>query len=840
LLVLLLIPPYVSITRYKNRIAALMSRSLGRSVRLSSVELRLLPRPAFLMTDLTVEEDPAYGAEPVLHANAVVASVRLVALWRGRLELSRISVDEASLNLVRNNEGRWNLDSVFRAASSPSGQPSETVSLPPYLEATNSRINVKKGIEKLPYSLVNADFSFWEENAGDWRIRLRGQPARTDVSLDLADTGIVRLEGRLHRASALDQMPLHLELDWRSAQLGQLSRLVLGRDPGWRGDLTGQVQVDGTAATAIVKTRLSAVGVHRAEFAPSEALDFDANCNFTYYYFDRSVERLSCDSPLGDGHIMLTGELPGDRPARLTVEAQRVPASAGLDALRTLRSGLNSDLEASGTVSGRITYDPASADTDTVQETPASGRMPRRRGSSNLAPGQLTGPFSGSFLVEGFRLSGGGLTQAIVVSKPPTLQPARTVVGQPDALGATISIPAGGSSPLVLVLQLAAAGYQATVRGPASLARIREFAHVAGLTDLTAFDGLAGDPATLDLMAEGPWLPAPKAPGPAANSPMNSLGSALALRDSDSDRLAGTVTLHSANWKADALGSHVEISQAVLHLGGSAIVWDPVEFSYGPVKGTASFQPAPTECPIATECVPQLDLSFSALDTPQLQAAMLGAKQQSTGISALIERFSASSAAAWPRLNATVHADTLQIGPVAVAHAAITLKTKPSEVEFVSFGGELFGGILSGTGKLTKGDKPAYVFDGQLAKASPLGSCRLFSLRCAGGPIDAHGHVELSGFTDRDLASSAKGTLHFEWRRGSLQQSIGDETAIPKVLAHFDHWSGDATIGDNGASLSASEVGQGWRKVGVDATVTFADQPSIGFSASKALTAEKH
>src|SRR5580692_9844786 len=100
LLAIVLVPPMLGIGRYKSRITQLVSNSLGRPVRLSSAELRLLPRPGFVLTDLTVDEDPAYGAEPVLHANTVTASIRLLSLWRG-LEISRISVDEASLNLVR-------------------------------------------------------------------------------------------------------------------------------------------------------------------------------------------------------------------------------------------------------------------------------------------------------------------------------------------------------------------------------------------------------------------------------------------------------------------------------------------------------------------------------------------------------------------------------------------------------------------------------------------------------------------------------------------------------------------------------------------------------------------
>jgi len=68
LLALLIVPPFLSVSRYKARITQLISTSLGRPVRLSSVEVRLLPRPGFVLTDLTVEEDPACGTEPVLHA----------------------------------------------------------------------------------------------------------------------------------------------------------------------------------------------------------------------------------------------------------------------------------------------------------------------------------------------------------------------------------------------------------------------------------------------------------------------------------------------------------------------------------------------------------------------------------------------------------------------------------------------------------------------------------------------------------------------------------------------------------------------------------------------------
>ena len=177
-------------------------------------------------------------------------------------------------------------------------------------------------------------------------------------------------------------MPVHLDLNWREAHLGQLARLIAGSDPGWRGDLTGELHLDGTADAAQIAMRLRASGVHRAEFAPAAPLDFDANCGFVYHYTRRSLENLTCDSPLGDGRMRLTGEKLGlDAPPQFTVELDRIPVAAGLDALRTLRSGLDPDLEASGTVSGKIVYAAGTGSAEAAGATAQTGTQNRNRRS---------------------------------------------------------------------------------------------------------------------------------------------------------------------------------------------------------------------------------------------------------------------------------------------------------------------------------------------------------------------------------------------------------------------------------------------------------------------------
>lgn len=846
----LVVPPLIGVNRYKGRITQLMAQSLGRPVRLASVEVRLLPWPGFVLTDLNVAEDPAYGAEPVLHANTVRASLRLLSLWRGQLKIDKISVDEASLNLVRVAPGKWNLDPIFRTAAAQSGAaanaagggPRSAFRLPT-LVATNSRIDFKNGTEKLPFSIVNADLSFWQASPGEWRIQLRGQPARTDVSLYQEETGVVRMEASVHSAAALSQMPMHLYLSWREAQLGQLARLVTGSDSGWRGDLTGELHVDGTADAARVAMRLRAAGVHRAEFAPATPLDFDANCGFLYHYNLRSFEDLDCNSPLGDGRMRLTGEKPGlDTPARFAVELDRVPVAAGLAALRTLRSGFASDLDAGGTVSGKLVYDAASARAMPPAK-PAKSRHASKSGA--LQPN----PLAGALTVEDFALTGGGLSKPVQAARI-VFAPSPSVTESPEALSGTMAVPVGGDAPLIFEMRFSLTGYRVGVHGPAAIARARDLANAAGIPEAQFLREIAGEPLTLDLTAAGPWLPPAEDVARVAQNgeaslisaqdlPAPALDSGIAAIPVD-DLLTGTVTLRNANWKADYLANHVQIAEATLHLNGTDMRWDPVVFTYGPLKGTATLS-RPLACnetlPEPQVCPAQLQMQFAGLDAGLLESALLGAQQKATLLSDLIDRLHPSSSPPWPALDATIKADALVLGPVTLHAVTAAARVRFGGAEISSFDAGLFGGSVHMSGSLIKPandqDKPAYTFEGNFQKVNvaPLGA--LLGLRWTGTSLSGNGKVELAGYTAKDFARSAHGSLHFECRRGAITEpSQSTKQAVPAALGRFDQWSADATIANGGITLGQNSVTASGHTEPVEATVRFGEPPSVRFMPS--------
>jgi hypothetical protein len=875
LVLALVVPPLISVSHYKGQITHLIAQSLGRPVRLASVEVRLLPWPGFVLTDLSVAEDPAYGAEPVLHATKVTASLRLLALWRGKLEIDKISVDEASLNLVRAGPGQWNLDPIFRTAAAQTGIPIGGSSAPtnasagsgahsprlPSLEATNSRINFKNGAEKLPFSLLNADISLWQASPGEWRIRLRGQPARTDVSLYQEETGVVRMEASVRSAPALRQMPVHVDLDWREAQLSQLARLIAGSDPGWRGDLTGDLHIDGTADAAQVTMRLRASGVHRAEFAPAAPMDFDANCAFIYHPPRRMLENLACDSPLGDGRFHLSGEKLGlDTPPQFTVEMDRIPVAAGLDALRTLRSGFDPDLRASGTVSGKIVYAAGTGSAAQPAE-PASplSKKPAKFSRGLKADTEPTGPFTGSFTVADLVLTGAGLSRPLQASKL-TLEPSAAQHASDSALTGTVAIPAGGETPLVFSLRFSLAGYQVGVRGPASFGRARELAHAAGIPQSQALAALAGEPLSVDLIAAGPWLPEEILPAvntASASAPASApqelpapatSPSASADAIPSTDTLTGTVTLHNANWKADFLASNVQIAEATLHLDGANLRWDPVDFSYGPVKGTVSLS-VPLHCPAELvepqPCPIEFRLQFNELDAATLESALLGAKEKTTMLSDLINRFHPAASPPWPTLEGTVEADSLALGPVTLQGASAELRVLPTGVEFANVDAGLFGGSIHLGGSLVKPasdqEKPKYSFEGDFQKLDATAIGALLGLRWTGTPLNGNGKIELAGYTGEDLAASVHGALHFECGRGAIGNQPSESAKagpVPAALGRFNAWTADAGIANGELTLDQSFVTTGARKQSVQAAVTFGDPPVVSFAAPKQVAAK--
>ena len=518
LLLLAIVPPLVSLNRYQRRIARSIGASLGRPVHLDRVTLNLLPLPGFTLENFVVDEDPAFGMEPIIRANTVTATLRVSSLWSRRVEFSRISFSEPSVNIVHTSDGKWNLDSILLQAARIDAAPTAQKKAGPaprfpYIEAIGGRVNLKTDREKLPISLTDADFALWLPQPQQWHLRLKAHPMRTDTSV--SDPGTVQVEGTLERAASLAQVPINLRSEWRGAPLGEVSRIVTGQDAGLRGDMTLSVNLSGTIGRSALDAHLQLNDAHRADFVPAEPMSFNLACTGTATNLFHSFEQVHCDWPPRSTSatqvVALNANLPDIRhldTTRLQIAATEIPANTLVNWLHVASSRVPRDLLATGTLTGSLARDSADASTS----------------------GVASQTWQGSFLLSNLSVSSplsnlAPITAAAIriQSQPPDTRVQPATKRHPVALShpagfvlAPFAIDLGGKDPATLDGLFTAEGYSLHLAGTVAEPRLLALATALpqfgdGLADIlppdppTTSTPATSTPVRLDLRSHRAW-----------------------------------------------------------------------------------------------------------------------------------------------------------------------------------------------------------------------------------------------------------------------------------------------------------------------------------------------
>jgi uncharacterized protein involved in outer membrane biogenesis len=235
----------VSSNRAKQYLTARLEQAFGRTVEVSNFGIRWFPTPGIIAERVTISEDPRFGHEYFLRAQSIVASPRWRSLFAAKLEVGTLELSQPSLNLVRNDDGRWNVESWL---PSPANLKSAQNSLGPRtprsaaqlsrIEIDAGRINFSRGADRRPFALEELAGSIEQESPGRWRIALAAHPLRATVHLQ--NSGTLSVAGVIAGTSARLH-PADLTLTWSDASLVDALRLAMGNDPGVRGEFALQV-----------------------------------------------------------------------------------------------------------------------------------------------------------------------------------------------------------------------------------------------------------------------------------------------------------------------------------------------------------------------------------------------------------------------------------------------------------------------------------------------------------------------------------------------------------------------------------------------------------------------
>jgi AsmA family len=342
-------------------LVARLERAFGRPVEVLSFDARILPSPRMDANGVTVGDDPSFGNEYFLRAERLSAGLRWTGMLKGHFEFGTMSLNKPSLILVRNMQGRWNLEgwlppSKPAALQSPRsyGPPSPVapVNRLQKIDFDEGRINFKAVDDKLPFAFTSVSGSVEQISLGRWQLHMEAQPWRSGVSLQSA--GTIKVSGDVAGTSTRLQ-PAEITLHWSEASLADVFRLLRGQDYGLRGVFA----LDARAKSASAKEdgpgdwKFSVQGrsgrIHRwdlAERADNPHLNVNVNGRWNVGARSLAAEEIAVEGPRSNlrGMFRLAG---GSAPSmELRLDSLGIQASDLLAWYRAFHPGVDDGVTA--------------------------------------------------------------------------------------------------------------------------------------------------------------------------------------------------------------------------------------------------------------------------------------------------------------------------------------------------------------------------------------------------------------------------------------------------------------------------------------------------------------
>jgi uncharacterized protein involved in outer membrane biogenesis len=794
--------------RYRAELAGAIGRSVGRHVSIGQITLSFIPQPGFDISDLVIDDDPLYSAEPVLRAASVHANLRLSSFWRGKLEIASLSLNNASLNLVRATDGSWNLERMLLQAvqipSAPTAKKQAEIRPRfPYIEATGSRINFKSGAEKKVFAFSDAEFALWLAAENRWNVRLKARPIRTDENL--AESGKITASGSFDRARSVAETPFHVKVALEQAQLGEISRLIYGYDRGWHGGVEMNSELQGTPAKFSARTDLALSSFRRYDVARADNLDLDLRCDTKYQKHatgpsDSLTGRLDleCTMPIGRGKLNAQAGIANlsERPLLdLNFVANQVPLSGMAFILLHAKSTLPSDLSADGIVNGNVSLSSRTGADGSGGWKGVLGVENAALRSRYLQPDLTLGSFNISF------------DHAITIPAP-SLHTRRSAVRpipqiSDDSIANIVpfDLDLGGSSDSQVSGKFSASGYDLRVKGPAGIRRLLQLARTAGVsTAAYDFNGHA----YADIALYGNWK----------------------------------------NFAPAQLQGHAELTKAVLPLKGisepviidaATVIFDPEQVQIQNLDAVFKKAKLALHGRITAQrnCPERLLCNFNfALQTPELDSTSLArllTPSQTISLPFLSLRRSTPDWLLSIAGSGTLSVAHLRINELEAKNVSAQLVLEPNRTELKQIEGDLLGGHHVGnwTVEFASG-KPFLAGSGTVQNLNMQFLSTALKETWGSGMLDAEYHLTLSGNNGPELVNTATGSANFAWHNGKLLNKSNSQDVLT-----FAEWSGRLMLRDRVIHLEDNHVHSGSGIQRVSGTIKLSRESDLQFDTGK-------
>jgi uncharacterized protein involved in outer membrane biogenesis len=673
-------------------------------------------------------------------------------LLHGRIEVARLNLSDPSLNLVRNESGHWNLESLLqRAAETPVAPTTKSTSEPrpgfPYIEASSARINFKLLHEKVPHALNDVDFSVWQDSENTWGMRLEGEPIRTDFNLN--DTGTLKVSGSWQRAGSLRDTPLKFNLHWQQAQLGEVTKLVYAADKGWRGSVVVSATLSGTPGNLKIASQASLQDFRRYDILADGPLQLVARCGARYSSVTQLLSEIDCRAPINGGEVALEGELSGywhPKAIDLSLSALDVPVQGLVALLRHAKDDLPKDLLAAGVINGslEITRD-------------AAGGI----------------KFKGDGEATGLHVASKSTKADLALDRIHfAVAKANNKSGEFLEIG-PLAVAMGRPTPVTISAHLSRDGYNVQVQGDSQIRRLIQNAQTVGLS-VPKFS--ADGNAKVDLSIAGEWR------GFAAPS------------------VTGKAQLHNVRADIKGLDDPLQISSASLALSADKTRISNIVASLagGTWHGSAEI---PRPCSRETNCTMHFNLLTDNIDTTRLREATERSSPERIWSRFLPRKTSASFLTS---LHATgkITADQLTIRGLAASRVSSEVDLDAGKLTLTNLQGSLMGSRHRGDWKIdfTK-QPPIYSGSGTLDEVDLEQLAVAMHDGWVTGTAGASYEVKASGNTVADLLEAASATITVEAREGNFPHLTLAENPL-----EFERFLGKFNLNDRTLQIADGKL----------------------------------
>ncbi|HEV2322513.1 MAG TPA: AsmA family protein, partial [Terracidiphilus sp.] len=273
-LILVILPFVVNADTFRPMVQTRLSSALGRQVTLG--HLGFSPFSGSLVAkDISISDDPNFSSSPFIGAKSFYIGVKVLPLlFHHDVQITKLTIDAPTIQLIQNEKGVWNFSSLGGASSgSKSGQPS---TIPNF---SVGELAIKDGsatVSSIPatgkpfvYSKVNLQvkqFSFANSFPFDLSANLPG-----DGSLKLDGTA-----GPLSRTNAADT-PFRATLAVKNLDPVAAGLVDRSKGIGMVANINAQVESNGTVAKSTGNISAAKLQLARTGSPAAKPVNIDYN-----------------------------------------------------------------------------------------------------------------------------------------------------------------------------------------------------------------------------------------------------------------------------------------------------------------------------------------------------------------------------------------------------------------------------------------------------------------------------------------------------------------------------------------------------------------------------------